>query len=348
MVQPWLGLVASFGSPRFRERHLLSCYASQAQWWRGNTTVDAARPLQRAITRLGWRSAMRLQNVQECGPTPVGGRAMVTSAAAGDRFGSLRLVANHTTAERRRGTFRAGGHRVSPTSNLIRVRKRPQEWPAARRGGRRLHRAANDCDRTLPLDQQPRSRCSWAGRGGGGGVQPRAVGSNGTAAAAAAAAGVGMRRVHGLSPAWGRGEGRGEVGDRSSGGGAPRPRACAALLGVWAALAISGNLGSSRVVSGYGPPLQSRVISGSLGVCAAPATSGYCRVISDSLGVWAAPAGLDSDTSWSPPAPTPRSSHRHTHAPRAQIARAPSREGQTGRDRLGGQASAESHAPPRP
>ena len=165
---------------------------------------------------------------------------MVTSAAAGDRFGSLRLVANHTTAERRRGTFRAGGHRVSPTSNLIRVRKRPQEWPAARRGGRRLHRAADDapCDRTLPLDQQPRSRCSWAGRGGGGGVQPRAVGSNGTAAAAAA-----VRRVHGLAPAWGLGEGRGEVGDRSSGGGAPRPRACAALLGVWAAPAISGNLG---------------------------------------------------------------------------------------------------------
>mmetsp|Transcript_50193 Transcript_50193/g.167729 ORF Transcript_50193/g.167729 Transcript_50193/m.167729 type:complete len:517 (+) Transcript_50193:41-1591(+) len=230
MVQPWLGLVASFGSPRFRERHLVSCYASQAQWWRGNTTVDAARLLQGAITRLGWRRAMRLQNAEECGPTPVGGRAMVTSvldlppvqrrssaasaaspsaasSAAATRFGSLRLVANHTTAERQRGTFRAGRHRVSPTSNLILVHKRPQEWPAARRGGRRLHRAADDapCDRAPPRDQQPRSRCSWASRGSGRrfsvkrewerrketarppSVQPRAVGSNGTAAAAAAA-----------------------------------------------------------------------------------------------------------------------------------------------------------------
>ena len=37
-VQPWLGLVASMGVPRFRSRLLDSCYKAQAAWW-GKVTL---------------------------------------------------------------------------------------------------------------------------------------------------------------------------------------------------------------------------------------------------------------------------------------------------------------------
>ena len=37
-VQPWLGLVASMGVPRFGKRFVDSCYKAQAAWW-GKVTL---------------------------------------------------------------------------------------------------------------------------------------------------------------------------------------------------------------------------------------------------------------------------------------------------------------------
>ena len=66
LVQPWLGLVATFGVPVFRTQYVPKCYASQSEWW-GRATI------REAIDRYGGRvKALRLWGTTTCGPQAIG------------------------------------------------------------------------------------------------------------------------------------------------------------------------------------------------------------------------------------------------------------------------------------
>ena len=182
MVQPWLGLVASFGVPAFHRTLVDKCYREQADWYGSMSEAEAER-------KMGRKRMMRLWGTTTCGTMPIGAalnstsinlwaglskprrggrkprrglylsrmgsaistRTSTTSKTSGgiggagknatslavaellgslgtsalahpSTFGDLQLIANHTALERRRRTFDVGGHRVSPTANLVRVR----------------------------------------------------------------------------------------------------------------------------------------------------------------------------------------------------------------------------------
>ena len=137
MVQPWLGLVASFGIPAFRTINLRECYSEQAAWGPLDEPMVRAKGMAAAVEKKG-RRALHLAGTSMCGPTPIGGplnatildpwlaartakRARIRNAPPS--FGLLQLVANHTVLERKRRTFDVGGFRVSPTANLIRIER---------------------------------------------------------------------------------------------------------------------------------------------------------------------------------------------------------------------------------
>lgn len=192
MVQPWLGLVASFGVPTFSIRNI-TCYEDLSSWY-GRVSPEDMR-------KTRGQAAVRINGVWKCGTTPVGARLALATVLpktplrppSPATYGVMRLVANHTTLERTRATFDAGGARFSPTASLVRV-TRPDGCAAligighthrgtgflenrnARRRGQQTHFSA-----TINTDDAPPSANSGdsagasartgkgTGTGGGGG-----------------------------------------------------------------------------------------------------------------------------------------------------------------------------------
>jgi len=240
LIQPWLGLVASMGVPRFRTSTVHRCYPQQAQWW-------AQTSLEERIRQVGKPRAVRLFGTSTCGPTPIGaplnasvllprqwatGRALdpafddvrssgrkitrrllraqrrlqggvgaaSNATTGGERaaaelnasmprdaprrvprtinghpivFGNTELLINHTALERRRATFDVGGSRVSPTANLIRIRRTtPNGAPCqALLGIGHTHRGTGHLERRL-LRLDPSRRADYSA-GIPGGVMRR-------------------------------------------------------------------------------------------------------------------------------------------------------------------------------
>jgi hypothetical protein len=105
MVQPWLGIIGSFGAPIFRTLKVL-CGRAERQPGRQSVGVKLC-----GATPSG--SALDLQHVSNQ-------RTKVQPAETGqDRFGFLELVGNHSYMELRRSAV--GGFRLSTTSNLVRA-----------------------------------------------------------------------------------------------------------------------------------------------------------------------------------------------------------------------------------
>jgi hypothetical protein len=69
LVQPWLGLVASFGVPSFRTQAVPRCYSEQASFCPHGETPEC---MDAAIRKLGRKTALRLAGTGTCGPMPVG------------------------------------------------------------------------------------------------------------------------------------------------------------------------------------------------------------------------------------------------------------------------------------
>lgn len=99
LVQPWLGLVATFGVPRI-EAKVVTCYS------------EARMPV--------WR---RRAHTAECGPTPPHARLRLERV----RESKLTRLPNSSLAFARSFSRDEEGRVRSPTSNLVRVRRPTQE-----------------------------------------------------------------------------------------------------------------------------------------------------------------------------------------------------------------------------
>lgn len=138
MVQPWLGVVGSFGPARFKRSSVLCA-------WRRSQPTEG-------VERAGLR---------QCGTTPANSLLSldrVADATSGHgTFGLMQLLSNHSRPELQRDTV--GGFRLSSTSNLLHVvRGRGRERCEAFLGVGHTHRAEGKLNRRMAKRMDRRTK----------------------------------------------------------------------------------------------------------------------------------------------------------------------------------------------